>query len=88
MDHSILSSREIYLDPNVEPGFEKQLCVDGEDAPLNAPVIIRHLRDQITVFCDKSEAVSKVKAASDPGRAGLGRWTGGVQSSFIKNKSF
>lgn len=88
MDHSILSSKEIYLDPNVEPGFEKQLCVDGEDAPLNAPVVIRHLRDQVTVFCDKSEAVSEVKATSDPGRAGLGRWTGGVQSSLIKNKSF
>ena len=88
MDHSILSSQEIYLDPNVEPGFEKQLCVDGEDAPLNAPVVIRHLRDQVTVFCDKSEAVSEVKATSDPGRAGLGRWTGGAQSSLIKNKSF
>ena len=27
MDHSILSSKEIYLDPNVEPDSEKKLCI-------------------------------------------------------------
>ena len=88
MDHSILSSKEIYLDPNVEPDSEKKLCIDGEDANITGPVIIRHLRDQVTVFCDKSEAVSEVKPSPEPGRAGLGRWTGGAQSSLIKNKSF
>lgn len=88
VDHTTLSSKEIYLDPNVEPGFEKKLCLDGDDAQFNGPVIIRHLRDQVTVFCDKSEAVTEVKPSSEPGRAGLGRWTGGVQSSLIKNKSF
>ena len=92
VDHTILSSNEIYLDPNVKPGFEKKLCVDGDDASFNGPVIIRHLRDQVTVqvtvFCDKSEAVTEVKSSLEPGRAGLRRWTGGVQSSLIKNKSF
>ena len=88
VDHSVVSSQEIYLDPKLEPGVEKKLCVDGEDTDFNGPVVIRHLRDQVTIFCDKSEAVTEVKATSEPGRAGLGRWTGGVQSSFMKNKSF
>ena len=80
--------KELHLDPHVEPGFEKKLCLDGDDVPFNGPVILRLLRDQISVFCGKAEAVAETTPASD-NRAGLGRWRGpGVTSSLIKNKSF
>ena len=91
--YTSLTSPQLLLTPNTGdteagPGVEKRLCMDGDDVPLNGPVMVTHLKDKIIVFCDKTEAVTESQPSADtPSRTSLGRWTGGVKSSFMRNKS-
>ena len=93
VSYTSLTSPQLLLTPNTEdteagPGVEKRLCMDGDDVPLNGPVMVTHLKDKIIVFCDKTEAVTESQPSADtPSRTSLGRWTGGVKSSFMRNKA-
>jgi len=91
MQHSTISSDQILINPNlvddeVEGQSKKRLYMDGDEIDLNGPLLLRQLKDKILVFCDKSEAISE-SSTSQATPSSYSRWTSGVKSNFMINKS-
>ena len=91
VQHSIISSDQILINPNlvddeVEGQSKKRLYMDGDEIDLNGPLLLRQLKDKILVFCDKSEAISE-SSTSQATPSSYSRWTSGVKSNFMINKS-
>jgi len=72
-------------DANEDENKKKLIYMDGDEIELLGPLLLRHLKDKIIVFCDKSEAISESSTSqSTPGS--YSRWTSNVKSNFMINK--
>jgi len=79
-----LDSDQFYISPVLREGEERKMCMDGDEIDLNGPVMVTLLRDQISVFCDKSQAVVVAKPAA---QASTQRWSS-ISSSLVKQRTF
>jgi len=93
LQHSVISSDQILIEPklaknedvNEDENKKKLIYMDGDEIELLGPLLLRHLKDKIIVFCDKSEAIGESSTSqSTPGS--YSRWTSNVKSNFMINK--
>ena len=89
MDPTLISTKQMLMSPNhgEEEGKVQKMCLDGDEVPFDVPVKLSHLKDQIVVFCDKTEAISEPKSSTESSSKSLSSRWGGVKSSFIKSKN-
>jgi len=79
-----IDSDQFYISPNLGEGEERKMCMDGDEIDLNGPVMVTLLKDQISVFCDKSQALAEAKPAAP---ASPQRWSS-ISSSLVKQRTF
>jgi len=79
-----LESDQIFISPNIAEGEERKICMDGDEIDLNGPVMVTLLKDQISVFCEKSQ-VPVVEAPVV--QATPKRWSS-IGSSLVKQRTF
>jgi len=78
-----LESDQFYINPNLGEGEERKICMDGDEIDLNGPVLVTLLKDQISVFCDKSQAVVEAQPVAQSPQ----RWSN-ITSSLVKQRTF
>lgn len=77
-----LQASQLYLVPG-EVGTEKVMALDGDPVELSGPVLVRLLRDQLTLFCGRSQSSNRSSPAPQPAPAS--RWgVGNIQSSLVR----
>jgi len=84
IETSRIESDQILISPNINEGEERKLNVDGDDIDFDGPVLVTFLKDQILVFCDKSEAINESQPITHPSPK---RWSS-IGSNFVKHKTF
>jgi len=84
IETSRIESDQILISPNINEGEERKLNVDGDDIDFDGPVLVTFLKDQILVFCDKSEAINESQPITHPSPK---RWSS-LGSNFVKHKTF
>jgi len=93
LQHSVISIDQILIEPklaqnedaNEDLNKKKLIYMDGDEIELLGPLLLRHLKDKIIVFCEKSEAISE-SSTSQSTPASYSRWTSNVKSNFMINK--
>lgn len=82
----VIESSQFYLSPNSDLGdeHERKLYMDGDDIPLDSPVLVSLLRDQISVFCGKDQAVVETQPVV---QAPPKRWSN-IGSGLVKQRTF
>jgi len=79
----ILETDKLYLNPNLKEGEERKMCMDGDEIEMNGPVLVSLVKDQISLFCDKSQAVVEEKPSSQTSPK---RWSG-ISSTLVKQRT-
>jgi len=79
-----LESDQFYISPNLGEDDERKITMDGDEIDLNGPVLVTLLKDQISVFCDKSQAPVEVQPVV---QASPKRWSS-IGSSLVKQRTF